>query len=99
MADTDASLQWAHCDLLDIIDRLRAQGLNGCVDLTHIIVCGERSSGKSSTIEAISGVAFPANDNLCTRFVTELVLRRTDSEPAVAVSILPGRDRSAIEKA
>jgi GTP-binding protein EngB required for normal cell division len=65
-----------HRDLLDIIDKLRSQGITRWVDLPDIIVCGDQSSGKSSVLEAISGMSFPTKDNLCTRFATELILRR-----------------------
>lgn len=75
-------------DLLDSIDRLRRQGINKYVSLPQIIVCGDQSSGKSSVLEAISGVAFPVKSNLCTRFPTELILRRT-SHYSAKVSIVP----------
>ncbi|KAI0534900.1 P-loop containing nucleoside triphosphate hydrolase protein [Xylaria digitata] len=65
-----------HRDLLDAIDTLRSQGIDRYVDLPQIIVCGDQSSGKSSVLEAISGLSFPTKDNLCTRFATELILRR-----------------------
>src|SRR4051812_22272475 len=64
-------------DILDIIDSLRSQGISQYVDLPQICVCGDQSSGKSSVLEAISGVAFPTKDALCTRFATELILRRS----------------------
>lgn len=86
-----------HRDLLDIIDNLRSIGISSYVDLPEIIVCGDQSAGKSSVLEAISGMSFPTKDNLCTRFATELVLRRQDTV-AVKVSINPGPDRSADEK-
>jgi GTP-binding protein EngB required for normal cell division len=86
-----------HRDLLDIIDKLRSKGISRYVDLPEIIVCGEQSAGKSSILEAISGMSFPTKDNLCTRFATELVLRR-DTTPAVSVSINPGPERSADER-
>ena len=73
-----------HRELLDIIDRLRSQGISQFVDLPQIIVCGDQSSGKSSVLEAISGMSFPTKDNLCTRFATELILRRS---PSVSVNI------------
>ncbi|KAH7037042.1 P-loop containing nucleoside triphosphate hydrolase protein [Microdochium trichocladiopsis] len=81
-----------HRKLLDIIDSLRAQGVSRFVALPQIIVCGDQSSGKSSVLEAISGLRFPTRDNLCTRFATELVLRR-GTETNTKVFIIPGEDR------
>ncbi|KAK6836336.1 hypothetical protein PG987_006831 [Apiospora arundinis] len=112
-----------HKDLLDVIDTLRSQGLSRFVDLPQIIVCGDQSSGKSSVLEAISGMSFPTKvswrqlpellyacslscanfprfsfqDTLCTRFATELILRR-GSSVGIHVSIHPGPDRSPKEK-
>lgn len=83
--------------LLNSIDRLRLQGINNYVSLPQIIVCGDQSSGKSSVLEAISGVSFPIKSNLCTRFPTELVLRKT-SRISATVSIVPHESRSDPEK-
>lgn len=76
-----------HLELLDSIDRLRRQGINNYISLPQIIVCGDQSSGKSSVLEAISGVTFPVKGGACTRFPTELVLRRS-SQVSASVSIL-----------
>jgi len=84
-------------DLLDSIDHLRLQGINHYVSLPQIIVCGDQSSGKSSVLEAISGVSFPVKSNLCTRFPTELVLRRS-LRTGVSVSIVPHHSRSESEQ-
>ncbi|KAI0392169.1 dynamin family protein [Xylariaceae sp. FL0594] len=75
-------------ELLDAVDRLRLQGIDHYISLPQIIVCGDQSSGKSSVLEAISGVPFPVKSNLCTRFPTELILRRSAHED-VSVSIVP----------
>ncbi|KAK7911643.1 P-loop containing nucleoside triphosphate hydrolase protein [Apiospora marii] len=97
-AATGALLQSQdHRDLLDVIDTLRSQGLSRFVDLPQIIVCGDQSSGKSSVLEAISGMSFPTKDTLCTRFATELILRRNPSV-GIHVSIHPGPDRSPKDK-
>lgn len=64
-------------DLLNCIDQLRSEGINRYDSLPQIIVCGDQSAGKSSVLEAISGVSFPVQSNTCTRFPTELILRRT----------------------
>ena len=74
--------------LLDDIDRLRSHGIGRFVSLPQIIVVGDQSSGKSSVLEAISGVAFPTSDGLCTRFATEVILRRS-SENRASVRIRP----------
>lgn len=87
-----------HGDLLNIIDDLRSQGISHYVDLPQIIVCGDQSSGKSSVLEAVSGFQFPRKDNLCTRFATEVILRRSSEESANVV-IVPGDDRSEEDKA
>ncbi|KAI1770234.1 P-loop containing nucleoside triphosphate hydrolase protein [Hypoxylon cercidicola] len=90
-----------HKTLMDIIDKLRSKGINRYVHLPQIVVCGDQSSGKSSVLQAISGMSFPTKDSLCTRFATELILRRTDehSGERCNVSISPGTDRTAEEKA
>ena len=79
--------------LLDEIDKLRGQGIAHYVSLPQIVVCGDQSSGKSSVLEAISGIAFPTKDNLCTQFATEVILRRAPAF-GIAVSIVPHQDRT-----
>ncbi|KAK1832585.1 P-loop containing nucleoside triphosphate hydrolase protein [Podospora conica] len=83
--------------LLNAIDSLRLQGINSYVSLPQIIVCGDQSSGKSSVLEGLSGVPFPVKSNLCTRFPTELVLRRSQDVGAT-VSIVPHSSRSESER-
>jgi GTPase SAR1 family protein len=85
-------------DLLNIIDDLRSQGISHYVDLPQVIVCGDQSSGKSSVLEALSGLKFPRKDNPCTRFATEVILRRGPEE-TTQVSIVPGTDRTDRERA
>jgi GTPase SAR1 family protein len=87
-----------HGDLLNIIDSLRSQGISRYIDLPQLIVCGDQSSGKSSVLEAVSGIRFPTKDNLCTRFATELILRR-GLDANASVTIVPSADRIDSEKA
>ncbi|KAE8391632.1 P-loop containing nucleoside triphosphate hydrolase protein [Aspergillus alliaceus] len=86
-------LQSQQSKLLDKIDELRAIGVGGLVELPQLIVCGNQSSGKSSVLEAISRVRFPAKSNVCTRFATEVILRR-GKQPKIKVSIEPGESRT-----
>lgn len=87
-----------HEEILNVIDQLRSQGISKYVNLPQLIVCGDQSSGKSSVLEAISGLGFPQKENLCTRFATELILRRAPQE-SLTVSINPDDDCSVDEKA
>ncbi|KAL5608679.1 hypothetical protein FOVSG1_003360 [Fusarium oxysporum f. sp. vasinfectum] len=97
-AETNANIAVGdHRDLLDIIDKLRLQGVSHYVALPEIIVCGDQSAGKSSVLEAVSGKQFPIKDGLCTRFATELVLRR-DRNISIKVSITPGESRFGEDK-
>jgi hypothetical protein len=83
-------------ELLDAIDGLRSEGIDSYVSLPQIIVCGDQSCGKSSVLAAISGVSFPVKSNLCTRFPTELILRKT-TEIRVRISIIPDVSQSETE--
>ncbi|KAM5354255.1 hypothetical protein ACJ41O_000905 [Fusarium nematophilum] len=84
--------------LLDTVDSLRSHGISHYISLPQIIVCGDQSSGKSSVLEAISGVSFPVRSNVCTRFPTELILRKT-ADSGVNVSIVPHHSRPEPERA
>ena len=55
------------------------------------MVVGDQSSGKSSLLEGLTGLSFPVASDLCTRYATQIVLRRAPAhEASVRVSILPG---------
>jgi hypothetical protein len=86
-----------HRDLFDIIDKLGSKGISKYVDLPEIIVCGDQSAGKSSVLGAISELSFPTKDNLCTKFATELVLRRHATAVA-KIFINPSPKRSMDER-
>lgn len=61
-----------------LMGKLHSCGISGIVDLPQIVVIGEQGAGKSSVLEAISGVRFPVAAELCTRFATEISLYKTD---------------------
>lgn len=84
-------------ELLNIVDSLRAEGLGEITALPQLIVCGDQSSGKSSVLEAISGIPFPRKENTCTRFATEVILRRLPKS-RISVSIVPSRDRKQADR-
>lgn len=82
---------------LPIVDELRAEGLGDFTSLPQLIVCGDQPCGKSSVLQAISGLGFPSKDKLCTRFATEVILCRSAIK-GLSVSIMSGLDRSAVDR-
>ena len=95
VTDAKTTLQAIHhpsdVQSLDDIDKLRSHDISDLVALPQLVVCGDQSSGKSFVLETISGIPFPTKDNLCTRFATEVVLRRTlDEQVSVTITPDPG---------
>ena len=84
--------------VLDTVAQIRKSGLEAVLPLPQIAVCGNQSSGKSSVLEALTEVPFPRSDNLCTRFATEIALRRGPVD-FLRLSIIPDENRNASEKA
>jgi interferon-induced GTP-binding protein Mx1 len=66
--------------LVSLVDNLRELGIARDVEIPQIVVVGDQSAGKSSVLEAITGVNFPRGAGLGTRCVTELRMRRSRSD-------------------
>ncbi|KAI9759619.1 MAG: hypothetical protein M4579_002187 [Chaenotheca gracillima] len=82
--------------VLGIIDQLRELGINEDLSLPQLVVVGDQSSGKSSLLEGLTGLEFPVASELCTRFSTQIVLRRAPAKEAcVKISIIPGPTANA----
>ncbi|XP_070606578.1 interferon-induced GTP-binding protein Mx2-like isoform X2 [Erythrolamprus reginae] len=60
---------------IDLIDSLRALGVEKDLALPAIAVIGDQSSGKSSVLEALSGVALPRGSGIVTRCPLELKMK------------------------
>ena len=71
--------------LLDCVDRVRPYLAGENIELPAIVVVGDQSSGKSSVLESISGIALPRGTNIVTRCPLELQLRR-DTETYAIIS-------------
>ncbi|XP_053471701.1 interferon-induced GTP-binding protein Mx3 [Ictalurus furcatus] len=61
---------------IDLIDSLRLIGIDEDLALPTIAVIGDQSSGKSSVLEALSGVPLPRGSGIVTRCPLELKLRK-----------------------
>ncbi|XP_066516310.1 interferon-induced GTP-binding protein Mx3 [Hoplias malabaricus] len=64
---------------IETIDYLRRIGIEKDLALPSIAVVGDQSSGKSSVLEALSGVALPRGSGIVTRCPLELKLRKIHS--------------------
>ncbi|KAM4700046.1 interferon-induced GTP-binding protein Mx2-like [Discoglossus pictus] len=62
---------------IDLIDSLRALGVEKDLGLPAIAVIGDQSSGKSSVLEALSGVTLPRGSGIVTRCPLELKLKKS----------------------
>lgn len=79
---------------LEQIAALRARGIGNHVDLPQLVVSGDQSAGKSSVLEGLTGLPFPRQDGLCTRFATEILLHHDDREEMkIEASLIPGSAR------
>lgn len=78
-----------------MIDKLRELGIGSHVALPQLVVVGDQSSGKSSVLEAIMDFPLPRDSGLCTRFATNIILRRS-AVSSVSISIIPGPSSSSL---
>ncbi|NXN93911.1 MX protein, partial [Rhinopomastus cyanomelas] len=67
---------------IDLVDSLRALGVEKDLALPAIAVIGDQSSGKSSVLEALSGIALPRGNGIVTRCPLELKLKRVSATQA-----------------
>ncbi|XP_073688436.1 interferon-induced GTP-binding protein Mx2-like [Garra rufa] len=61
---------------INLIDSLRSVGIQKDLALPTIAVIGDQSSGKSSVLEALSGIALPRGSGIVTRCPLELRLKK-----------------------
>ncbi|KAI7800934.1 putative interferon-induced GTP-binding protein Mx1, partial [Triplophysa rosa] len=67
--------------LIELIDSLRLIGIDEDIGLPSIAVVGDQSSGKSSVLEALSGIALPRGSGMVTRCPLELKLQKIKKGP------------------
>ncbi|VDC00608.1 unnamed protein product [Peniophora sp. CBMAI 1063] len=73
--------------IFDLINRLRNTGVQSEISVPVIAVVGAQSAGKSSMIEAISGISLPRKAGTCTRCPTEVHLQWADASWTCDVSL------------
>lgn len=71
---------------LQLAEELRSLGLDQQLAVPQIAVMGDQSSGKSSVLEALSGIPFPRGSGLVTRCPVRLVMRKSTTNEWSAVA-------------
>jgi len=64
---------------LELAEDLRTLSLDSTLQVPQICVMGDQSSGKSSVLEALSGIPFPRGSGLVTKCPVRLVMRRAEA--------------------
>ncbi|KAI0698693.1 P-loop containing nucleoside triphosphate hydrolase protein [Earliella scabrosa] len=74
-------------ELIEFVGQLRALGAHIDVELPRIVVIGNQSAGKSSLVEAISGISVPRDAGTCTRCPMECRLAHSSGEWSCQIKI------------
>ncbi|KAH9965455.1 P-loop containing nucleoside triphosphate hydrolase protein [Russula dissimulans] len=85
--------------MFEFLNRVRGLGADVTLDIPAIAVIGWQSAGKSSLIEAISGITLPRASGTCTRCPTECQLTHSDNTPwtcNVSLQLNTAADGSAL---
>ncbi|BGP50932.1 hypothetical protein JCM10450v2_006858 [Rhodotorula kratochvilovae] len=77
----------AHGQLVTLISDIHRSGVDTIVELPRIVVIGSQSVGKSSLVEAITGIKVPRDANTCTRCPMEVKTERADSPWTCQISL------------
>ncbi|KAK0463897.1 P-loop containing nucleoside triphosphate hydrolase protein [Desarmillaria tabescens] len=81
-------------DLLGLVNQLHSLGAQRDLDLPRIAVIGNQSAGKSSVVEAISGINVPRDAGTCTRCPMECRLASSSKPWQCKVSIRREYDKN-----
>ncbi|KAF9362003.1 hypothetical protein BGX34_006783 [Mortierella sp. NVP85] len=74
--------------VIDKINKVNSHGLMHKLSIPQLAIVGDQSSGKSSVLEALTQLSFPRDKGMCTRFATQVNLRRN---PALQEDVLSAK--------
>ncbi|KAH7883417.1 P-loop containing nucleoside triphosphate hydrolase protein, partial [Phlebopus sp. FC_14] len=74
-------------ELMQLINDLRSMGADVLIDLPTVVVIGGQSAGKSSLVEAVSGINVPRDSGTCTRCPMECTMSSSATSWSCKISL------------
>ncbi|KAG1775502.1 P-loop containing nucleoside triphosphate hydrolase protein [Suillus placidus] len=84
-------------ELIQMMVDLRSMGADALIDLPSVVVIGGQSAGKSSLVEAVSGINVPRDSGTCTRCPMECTMSSHASSWSCAITLRIGFDRNGLD--
>ncbi|KAG1850388.1 P-loop containing nucleoside triphosphate hydrolase protein [Suillus subalutaceus] len=81
-------------ELIQMMVDLRSMGADALIDLPSVVVIGGQSAGKSSLVEAVSGINVPRDSGTCTRCPMECTMSSHTSSWSCTITLRIGFDRN-----
>ncbi|KAG2034094.1 P-loop containing nucleoside triphosphate hydrolase protein [Suillus americanus] len=81
-------------ELIQMMVDLRSMGADALIDLPSVVVIGGQSAGKSSLVEAVSGINVPRDSGTCTRCPMECTMSSHTLSWSCTITLRIGFDRN-----
>ncbi|KAG1834900.1 P-loop containing nucleoside triphosphate hydrolase protein [Suillus variegatus] len=84
-------------ELIQMMADLRSMGADALIDLPSVVVIGGQSAGKSSLVEAVSGINVPRDSGTCTRCPMECTMSSHVESWSCTITLRIGFDRNGLD--
>ncbi|KAG2148928.1 P-loop containing nucleoside triphosphate hydrolase protein [Suillus clintonianus] len=90
ISSTDYALR--RRELMQMMSDLKSMGAEALIDLPSVVVIGGQSAGKSSLVEAVSGINVPRDSGTCTRCPMECTMSSHATSWSCSITLRMGFD-------
>ncbi|KAG2044019.1 hypothetical protein BDR03DRAFT_996026 [Suillus americanus] len=81
-------------ELMKMMSDLKSMGAEALIDLPSVVVIGGQSAGKSSLVEAVSGINVPRDSGTCTRCPMECTMSSHATSWSCTITLRMGFDKN-----
>ncbi|KAG1878986.1 P-loop containing nucleoside triphosphate hydrolase protein [Suillus subluteus] len=92
ISSTDYALR--RRELMKMMSDLKSMGAEALIDLPSVVVIGGQSAGKSSLVEAVSGINVPRDSGTCTRCPMECTMSSYATSWSCTITLRMGFDNN-----